>query len=277
MAGSPPIVLLTDFGSRDGYPGVMKGVILGIAPGATLVDLTHEIAPQDIAGAAWVLHTAWRFFPLGAIFLCVVDPGVGSARRPIALTAGGRLFVGPDNGLFSYVLAAAPADEAVALDDPSFHLPHPSATFHGRDIFAPGAAHLARGIPLGKVGSAITAASLVTFPLPRPVWQGDVLRGHVLHVDRFGNLISDVAGALAAMLLATPSARLAIAGRDIATRAYTFAEGPEGEPFLLADSSGHLAIAVRNGSAAALLGAGRGDEVVASGVPRERADEPPCS
>jgi S-adenosyl-L-methionine hydrolase (adenosine-forming) len=275
MAGSPPIVLLTDFGSRDGYPGVMKGVILGIAPGAVLVDLTHEIAPQDVAGAAWALHTAWRYFPLGTIFLCVVDPGVGSTRRPVALAAGGRLFVGPDNGLFSYVLAAAPPDEAVALDDPRFHLPHPSATFHGRDIFAPCAAHLARGIPLGKLGSAVAVTSLVTFALPRPVWQGDMLHGHVLHVDRFGNLITDVAGALAAVLLAIPSARLAVAGRDISARAHTFAEGPEGEPFLLADSSGHLAIAVRNGSAAALLSAGRGDEVVASGVPRERADEPP--
>jgi len=275
MAGSPPIALLTDFGSRDGYPGVMKGVILGIAPGAALVDLTHEIAPQDVAGAAWVLHTAWRYFPLGTIFLCVVDPGVGSTRRPIALAASGRLFVGPDNGLFSYVLAAAPPDEAVALDDPRFHLPHPSATFHGRDIFGPCAAHLARGIPLGKLGSAIAMTSLVTFVLPRPVWQGDMLHGQVLHVDRFGNLITDVAGALAAALLATPSARLAVAGRDISARAHTFAEGPEGEPFLLADSSGHLAIAVRNGSAAALLDAGRGDEVVASGVPHERADEPP--
>ena len=120
MAGSPPITLLTDFGSRDGYSGVMKGVILGIAPGTALVDLTHEIAPQDVVGAAWVLHTAWRYFPLGTIFLCVVDPGVGSARRPVALAAGGRLFVGPDNGLFSYVLAAAPPDEAVALEDPRF-------------------------------------------------------------------------------------------------------------------------------------------------------------
>jgi hypothetical protein len=274
MAGSPPIALLTDFGSRDGYPGVMKGVILGIAPGAALVDLTHEIAPQDIAGAAWALHTAWRYFPLGAIFLCVVDPGVGSARRPIALAAGGRLFVGPDNGLFSYVLAAAPAGEAVALDDTRFHLPHPSATFHGRDIFAPCAAHLARGVPLRELGSAVAAASLVTFALPRPIWQGELLHGHVLHVDHFGNLITDFAGALAAALLATPSARLAVAGRDISARAHTFAEGPEGEPFLLADSSGHLAIAVRNGSAAALLGAGRGDEVVASGVPHERVDEP---
>ncbi|HKB49078.1 MAG TPA: SAM-dependent chlorinase/fluorinase, partial [Ktedonobacterales bacterium] len=190
MAGSLLITLLTDFGSRDGYPGVMKGVILGIVPGAALVDLTHAIAPQDVVGAAWVLHTAWRYFSLGTIFLCVVDPGVGSTRRPIALAAGDRFFVGPDNGLFSYVLAAAPPDEAVALDVPRFHLPDPSATFHGRDIFAPCAAHLARGIPLGKLGSAIAVASLVTFALPRPVWQEDMLHGHVLHVDRFGNLIT---------------------------------------------------------------------------------------
>src|SRR5258707_4642668 len=179
MAGSPPIALLTDFGSRDAYPGVMKGVILGIAPGAALVDLTHEIAPQDVTGGAWVLHTAWRFFPLGTIFLCVVDPGVGSARRPVALAAGGRLFVGPDNGLFSYVLAAAPTEEAVALDDPRFHVPHPSATFHGRAIFAPCAAHLARGIPLREISRALAAARLLTLAPPPALLHGEGLHRHL--------------------------------------------------------------------------------------------------
>src|SRR5690349_16009936 len=145
---TPAVVLLTDFGLADGYVGIMKGVLLGIAPRAPLVDLSHDVPPQDIATGAWILHTAWRYFPPGSIFLCVVDPGVGSARRPVALRANARLFVGPDNGLFTYVLASEPPDASVILDNPRYRLPAPSATFHGRDIFAPAAGHLAAGMPL---------------------------------------------------------------------------------------------------------------------------------
>src|SRR5215469_8053518 len=142
MAASPVIALLTDFGLEDGYPGIMKGVMLGIAPEARFTDITHLVPEQDVATGAWILHTAWRYFPTGTIFLSVVDPGVGTGRKPIALCADERYFVGPDNGLFSYVLSTARSVTAVQLDRAGYHLPSPSHTFAGRDIFAPCAAHL---------------------------------------------------------------------------------------------------------------------------------------
>lgn len=266
-ASPSPIALLTDFGTRDGYLGIMRGVILGIAPASPVVDLTHEIPAQDVDTGAWVLSTAWRYFPRGTIFLAVVDPGVGSARRAIALRAGERLFVGPDNGLFSLVTAQAPAEEAVSLDNPRYQLPRPSATFHGRDIFAPAAAHLAAGVPLAALGGALAPESLVTLALPTPRRDGDALVGHVLHVDVFGNLITDFAGPLTDALLAVPGVSFTVGGMRVTDRALTFAAGPAGTPFALRDSSGHLAIAVRNGSAASLLGIRRGAEVRAHGAP----------
>lgn len=266
-----PIAILTDFGTRDGYAGIMRGVILGIAPASSVVDLTHNIPPQDIAAGAWVLSTAWRYFPAGSIFLAVVDPGVGSARRAVALRAGDRYFVGPDNGLFSLVIARAPIEAAVALDNPRYQLPQPSATFHGRDIFAPAAAHLAAGVPLAALGSPLDPASLVSIALPGPRWEGDTLVGHVVHVDIFGNLITNFAGPLADVLLSAPNVSFTVGGRAISDRAPNFAAGPESTPFALRDSSGHLALAVRNGSAAARLGVSRGDEVHAHGAPRSDA------
>ncbi len=264
---TPPVIaLLTDFGMADGYVGVIKGVILGIAPQARLVDLTHEVPPQDIATGAWVLHIAWRYFPAGAIFLCVVDPGVGSTRRPIALAAGDRRFVGPDNGLFSYVLRDAPPDLVVTLDNARYSLSSPSATFHGRDIFAPAAAHLAAGVPLDQLGSPLAAKRLVRLTLSTPQWRGDLLVAHVLHVDRFGNLITDLEPALTDAVLADARITVELAGSPIAARARTFADAPPDAPALLRDSSGQLAIAVRNASAAALLGATNGTEVLVRGL-----------
>ncbi|MGH2515300.1 MAG: SAM hydrolase/SAM-dependent halogenase family protein, partial [Ktedonobacterales bacterium] len=254
MKSVPLVALLTDFGTRDGYVGVMKGVILSIAPETQLVDLTHEIPPQHVHAGAWVLHTSWRAFPLGSVFLCVVDPGVGTSRRPIAVRAGGRLFVGPDNGLFSYILVEAKVERAVVLDKPLYHLPTPSATFHGRDIFAPCAAHLAREILLDAVGTPVPVESLARLPLSHPEWRDDTLVGHILHVDTFGNLITDFDTICTDSILAAPDVQIALAGEMIADRRRTFGEGPLERPFALRDSSGHLAIAVRNGSAAARLG-----------------------
>ncbi|MEO7001632.1 MAG: SAM-dependent chlorinase/fluorinase [Ktedonobacterales bacterium] len=258
------IALLTDFGQEDGYVGVMKGVILGIAPDATIVDLSHDVPPQDVATGAWLLHTAWRYFPVGAIFLCVVDPGVGSERRPIALCAADRCFVGPDNGLFSYILPDA--DQAVLLDDPRYHLPQTSATFHGRDIFAPCAAWLARQTPLAALGSSAPVADLVSLDLPQPHWQAGELMGRILHSDHYGNLITSFGPDLTSRILGDTATVLRLGEREITARASHFAAGPEGAPFLLRDSSGHLAIAVRNGSAAELLGGQRGQLVSIVGL-----------
>lgn len=269
MKPFPLVALLTDFGTRDGYVGVMKGVMLSIAPETRLVDLTHEIPPQNVRTGAWVLHTSWAAFPQGSVFLCVVDPGVGTSRRPVALRAGGRIFVGPDNGLFSYILAKAQVERAVVLDKPAYQLPAPSATFHGRDIFAPAAAHLARGILLDAVGTPVALESLVRLPLPHAYWRGDVLVGHVLHTDIFGNLITDFGPARTDAILAAPDIRVRIAGEIFSARHRAFGEGAAGRPFALRDSSGHLAIAVRDGSAAAMLGAGVGEEVVVEGLERD--------
>lgn len=266
MAETPLIALLTDFGAGDGYVGVMKGVMLGIAPRVPLVDITHQIAPQDVEGGAWVLHTSWRYFPEHSIFLCVVDPGVGSARRAVAVLVASRIFVGPDNGLFSYVLAAEPVEMAVELDNPRFHLPSPSSTFHGRDIFSPSAAHLASGVPLDQLGRPVPPESLVTFAPPQPTWRGDTLIAHVVHVDHYGNLITDIGRDLASSVLSAAEPSLQIAGHAVTARGHTFADGPEGAPFFLLDSSGYLAIALRNGSAAAALGVKRGVEVAVAGV-----------
>jgi S-adenosyl-L-methionine hydrolase (adenosine-forming) len=254
ISAIPPIALLTDFGVADGYPGVMKGVILGIAPNAPLVDLTHEIPPQDVRSAAWVLHTAWRYFPERTVFLCVVDPGVGSDRRPIALHAANHYFVGPDNGLFSYVLAEASASRAVMLANPRYLPERRSATFHGRDVFAPAAAWLAAGVALEELGSGLALESLVRFPLSEPQWQGTSLVAHCTHIDHFGNILTDVTGPLAETVFAAPAITLTLAGQPITARAGTFAKGPEGALFLYLDSSGYLAVARRNGSALAALG-----------------------
>jgi S-adenosyl-L-methionine hydrolase (adenosine-forming) len=261
MPTTPLIALLTDFGTADGYVGVMKAVILGIAPPVPLVDITHEIAPQDVRDAAWVLHTAWRYFPEYSIFLCVVDPGVGSARRALAVQVAHRIFVGPDNGLFSYVLDAESVESAVALDNPRFHLPSPSSTFHGRDIFAPCAAHLASGVYLDELGSPVPPESLVTFALPKPAWHGDTLGAHIVHIDHYGNLITDIGADLAQSAVETQATSLQVGAHPVTARTRTFAEGADGEPFFFLDSSGYLAIAVRNGSATAALGVGRDAEV----------------
>jgi len=274
---APLIALLTDFGLTDPYIGILKGVMLGIAPGMALVDLTHDIPPQDIETGAWQLHTAWRFMPPGSVFLCVVDPGVGSARRPIAVRAGGYFFVAPDNGLLSYVYAEAEPEQAVILDNPRFHRPQVSNTFHGRDIFAPCAAQLALGTPLAELGTALNPTDLVRLDIPQPTWDGDRLLGHVAHVDYYGNLITDITGQLAAAALTAPNVALMFVAEPddpdarawlVTRRGSHFAAGPEREPFLLCDSTGRLTVAVRNGSAAALTHARRGTRVTLTGLRR---------
>lgn len=273
VSQTPMIGLLTDFGLSDGYVGVMKAVALTIAPGAQLIDITHQIAPQDVEGGAWALGMAWRAFPMGSVLLCVVDPGVGSVRRAVALEVAGRYFVGPDNGLFTYPLADATTAvrRCVALDDSRYHLPAPSATFHGRDIFAPCAAHLASGALLEALGTAVDVATLARLPIAlRAVQRGEALVGRVAHIDHYGNLITNIGPQLARAALARPLARISLGEWAISARATHFAAGPLDEPFFLQDSSGALAIVVRNGSAAQRLGARRGDVVTL----REVGDPP---
>jgi len=190
MNAPPIITLTTDFGVADPYVGTMKGVMLAIAHDAHLVDITHEIPPQDVLQTAFVVYTAWPFFPAHTVHLVVVDPGVGSTRRPIAVHTPHGLFVGPDNGVFSYVLAEQPTEAVVELVDPGYRLCQVSQTFHGRDIFAPAAAHLATGIPIDQFGPAVSDP--VTLPPPALCIGPDVVSGEVLYVDHFGNAITSI-------------------------------------------------------------------------------------
>jgi S-adenosylmethionine hydrolase len=260
------IALLTDFGPQDGYVGVMKGVILGLAPDATLVDLTNAVPPHDVLTGAWILHTSWRYFPEGTIFLTVVDPGVGSKRRGVAFQVEERAFVGPDNGLFSYVLVDATPDRVVSLDNSAYQLPNPSATFHGRDIFAPAVGHLASGVALGQLGKPVEPSSLVRLPLPRAEWRAGVLAAHALHIDGFGNVILDVEPPLTDLILANSATQALVGWRRVTQHVRTYSEASKNECALLRDSSGHLAIILRGGSAAQMLHLRRGNEVRITGL-----------
>ncbi len=188
----PVLAFLTDFGSTDGYIGTMKGVVLAITMDVHLVDITHDVPPQRVATGAWLLATSYRYFPKGTIYVCVVDPGVGSVRHPIALHAGDWFFVGPDNGLFSYILAEQPVHEAVMLSNSAYHLAHVSTTFHGRDVFAPVAAHIAAGVSLSELGPHIEPATLQRLDLGLPIRRGEEILAQVIHIDHFGNLITSI-------------------------------------------------------------------------------------
>ena len=245
------ITLLTDFGTADGYVAEMKGVLLRLAPGSTVVDLAHDIPPGDVAAGAFVLGRAWAAFPHGVVHVAVVDPGVGTSRRGLAAESGGCRFVAPDNGLLTWVLQAGPA-RVVNLPLP----PHASRTFHGRDLFAPAAARLALGATIDELGDRVEDPVLI--PLPPPSRDGGSMVGTVVHVDRFGTLITNIPGARVAA-----DATVRIGPYDLALRA-TFGDVPPGDPVALIGSGGTVEIAVRDGRADTALGATRGASVRAT-------------
>ena len=251
------ITLTTDFGLRDPFVGIMKGVILGIAPDVDVVDITHDIPSYDILDAAFMIDTAYRYFPPGTIHVVIVDPGVGSARRPIAASAKDHIFVAPDNGLLSYVLqsdTAAPSPSAYWIKNQSLFLKAISQTFHGRDIFAPVAAHLALGTPIESVGPPI--ADFVKKPLPKPRSRGGKLVGTVLRIDKFGNIITNFKKSH----LGTDFT-IHVAGLSI-TRLYsTFSEAEPGEFFAVEGSTGYIELALNQGSAADRLNVSLGAEI----------------
>lgn len=254
----PIITLLTDFGNQDGYVAAMKGVILSRAPDVTLVDITHAIAPQAVLQAAYVLAQAAPFFPTGAIHVAVVDPGVGSARRPLAIQTSTAIFVGPDNGLFTDVLDSGAVTACVHLDRPRFWRDNPSSTFHGRDIFAPVAAHLAQQVSLNILGTPINDP--VRLLLPKPQRQPDgTLTGAIIHVDHFGNLISNIPAAW----LSVARWQVHIGPATIDGIQPSFAAAPVGALLAYRGSAGTLEVAVRNGSAAQALGAEVGQTLAA--------------
>jgi len=255
----PPIVTLTtDFGLRDPFVGIMKGVILSICPTVRLVDLTHEIAPQDVLGAGLALEAALPFFPDGTVHLAVVDPGVGSTRRPIALRARGHYLVGPDNGVLTVALQGA-RTTAVALAAREYRLAEVSRTFHGRDVFAPAAAYLAAGVPLERLGPAV--ADPVRLPIPDSRLEAGALVGEVLDVDRFGNLLTSIDAARLSEVPGDGPATVEVAGQPAGGLVDAYAEGPADRPAAIVGSTGRLEVFVRSGSARLALGAGRGAPV----------------
>ncbi|MGQ9489901.1 MAG: SAM hydrolase/SAM-dependent halogenase family protein [Anaerolineae bacterium] len=246
------ITLTTDFGLADGYVGIMKGVILDIVADVHLVDISHDIMPQDVRQAGFILSYAVPYFPVGTVHLAVVDPGVGSSRRPLLVTTPQASFVGPDNGLFTFALEQ-PGAQAWVLDRPQYWLPAVSRTFHGRDIFAPVAAHRARGLPPEELGSPVADAVRLEPLLPQRAGNRRIV-GHVVHIDRFGNLITNVPAAW----LADGDWVCEIAGRRIMHLSETYNAARPGELLALISSSGTLEVALREGSAARALGIGAG-------------------
>jgi len=252
------VTLTTDFGLRDPYVAEMKGVMLSLAPDVRLVDITHEVESHDVVGAALVLEAAVPFFPPGTVHLAVVDPGVGTARRGLVVTTDSGAFVAPDNGLLTPVLARG-AWRAFELKAPELRLPRISRTFHGRDVFAPAAAHLARGVPPEHFGPP--TLDPVRLPWPEVHAVGGAVAGAVVHVDRFGNLITSIAADAVERL--GEHASIHIAGRHLPLVG-TYADLPRGGAGALIGSSNRLEVAVREGNAAAVLGARRGTPVAVS-------------
>jgi len=252
------ISLLTDFGLKDGNVGVMKGVIAGIAPQANLIDLSHLITPQNIPEAALILFRSAPYFPPGSIHLTVVDPGVGTERRALAAQLDDQFFVGPDNGTLTLWLKTVRQARFVHLNQPRYWLKNVSHVFHGRDIFAPVAAHLAAGVKLEDLGEIIADPVLLDLPLPQTTRQG--LRGQVIHMDHFGNITSNIrAEDLQPHLQSPQKLRVLVGGAEIDGLAQTFGERPAGDLVALIGSTGNLLACVVNGSAAQRLQTRLGD------------------
>jgi S-adenosylmethionine hydrolase len=262
VTATPVVTFTTDFGGRDSYVAEMKAVILRLTRAVHLVDVTHEVEPQQVAEGALAVDGAARFFPLGTIHVAVVDPGVGTKRRGLVISADGQLFVGPDNGLFTPILARGDWD-AWELAAPEYRLPAVSRTFHGRDIFAPAAGHLALGVEPARFGPPVGDPVRLPWPESRAVAGG--IAGSVIHIDRFGNLITSIEGAhvdgvtTEAGVLGT----VRIAGRALPVVG-TFGDLPPGAAGALVGSRNRLEVVVRDGSAATTLRVRRGAPVVLS-------------
>lgn len=254
------ITLLTDFGTADGFVGEVKGEILSRAPDARLIDIGHDIPAGDIVAASWALERIWDRFPAGTIHLAVIDPGGGGSRRGVLARVADRWFVGPDNGTLTRVLSHHDAAEVRVLptEGEEGRDRHGGRTFHGRDVFAPAAARLAAGEAPADLGTEADPSELSRFDLPRPVQHGENVRGSVSHIDRFGNLVTDIPARSLA-----PSALIEIGGEVISGVRSTYASVEPGQLVALIGSTGMLEISVRDGNAAERLVVGRGHPVYA--------------
>jgi S-adenosylmethionine hydrolase len=261
MSVPPPIVLLTDFGIEGPYVGQMKGILAKLAPDHPVIDLCHTVSPQDVREGAFLLEVSWRHFPLGSVFVAVVDPGVGTERAALVMEAEGRFFVGPDNGLLPGAFPPDASFRAVQLVNEEYRLVSVSSTFHGRDLFAPAGAVLARGIPMEEFGPPVQELVLLShrFPAVSP----EELRGQIVHVDRFGNLVSNISHLILEKWRSGNVGNGALtvrAGHEtLQGLKRTYGQVEWGAPLALFGSLGYLEIAVNGGSAAEHLGVRRGE------------------
>ena len=268
MTKTPVITLLTDFGTADYFVAAVKGVILTSNPHTPIVDITHEIPPQDIEAGAFTLLTCYNDFPKGTIHVAVVDPGVGSARRAIVVKAGSHYFVGPDNGLFSYVCDNEPDHKTFQITKNKYFREAVSSTFQGRDLFAPVAAALADGVKPSKLGPRIEDAVRLTPLAPNKTDDGKV-EGRIINVDRFGNCVTNFTRAD----LPLEAKQLSVNGKEISSfrQFYTDEAGTNDQVFAIWGSAGFLELSVNGASAAELLGAKRGDAIIASALSADAA------
>ncbi len=250
------VTLLTDFGLEDAYVGIVKGVILGINHRAGIVDITHGVVLGDIIHAAIILQHSYRYFPEGTIHLAVVDPGVGTRRRPIIVKTGGHFFVGPDNGIFGKVISGS--SRVVHITNRRYFLSEPGSTFHGRDIFAPVAAHLSNGVSYEKMGHFIDDSVPINIPVPRR--EDGKLVGQILYVDHFGNMITNIRRNDIESLGSESRKRIRIMDVIIEGIADTYANKGKGEPVALFGSTGYMEIAVNMGNACRMFGVEHGEE-----------------
>lgn len=253
------LAFLSDFGLEDPYVGIVKGVLLGINPALQIVDLTHKIPRQDVAAGAFALGSAYRNFPSGTTFLAVVDPGVGSERIGLLVITGPYAFIAPDNGLLTLILRQAPSPSCYRLAEERYFRHPVSATFHARDVFAPVAAHLSLGVEPSAIGPA--HSNPVYLPWPEPRTTADGLLGEVIHVDRFGNLITNVDDTCIRKMPPGRPRTVEIAG-NCCSLLRTYADAPRHALLGLIGSSGFLEVAVNRGSAAILLGVGTGEHLL---------------
>jgi S-adenosylmethionine hydrolase len=257
------ITLLTDFGDRDYFVASMKGVILGINPQARIVDLSHAVAPHQIHDAAYLLKASYKYFPDGTVHVAVVDPGVGSLRRPLLVTTSRHFFVAPDNGLLSYIYQEETGVEVRQIENKQYRLDSEGTTFDGRDLFAPAAAWLTKGQQPGSYGKLIR--DYVKLPPVEPQWQGSVLAGTIVYVDRFGNLISNltpfhVQDVQGRARRSTVSIRIGSVTIDGLVRSY--ADGDRAAPHALINSNGQVEVFLKEGSAADALKVSRGEAIM---------------
>ena len=259
------ITLLTDFGNRDYFVASMKGVILTINPQATLVDISHQVPPHSVQDAAYLLNSCHRYFPEGTVHVAVVDPGVGSARRPLIAKSERYFFLAPDNGLLTHILADSGEIEVREIENKAYQLTSPGRTFDGRDLFAPAAAWLTKQQPFASFGRLIEDCK--TFTISKPKWEAMTLVGEIVHVDRFGNLISNLTPHHMKEIhdvTKRPHTQIRIAGYTIDGLVGSYAEGSSVEPSALINSNGAVEVFINEGNAAQRLKTGCRTEIILS-------------